>query len=366
MRVLQIHDGGCAPGYMAVAVSLTEEAEARGYEMYVAAEGFRSLCGQGAADSPFCRLSMHEAEAGLFPTVQLYRRIGDAGSEFRSERFPEFRRDELIQMAARTIRAAGFTRVVGIGGDGTFYGTRRLAEALGPGVQVGFINVSADSDLRDDISVGFLTCAEEGARIAQGLFDDGYTHRRIYILEMMGNAAGSHVLHAGASARAHFIILPQFSFDGEIWAELAERLRDARHALITVAEGFARDQRRAQSPPLTASAYVRAKLQVEGLVDRPERRVIAESFSRFIRGIAPSYLEREIAYLKAHVLFTALDAGHDRVMAYFTGMRDAGVRPFAEVEVDNRVPRLLLEIVDRLNVPSFRRYVHEAFFTPPG
>lgn len=365
MKILQIHDGGCAPGYMAVAVGLTEEAEARGHEMFVAAEGFRSLCGDGRFEAPFLRLVMRPGQtAGDAPSVLLYRRIGDAGSEFRSERYRAFHAPEKVACAAEMIRAERFERVIGVGGNGTFQGIKALAGQLGPGIQVGFVNVSADSDLRDDISVGFVTCAEEGARVAQGLFDDGYTHNRIYILEMMGNLSGNHVIHAGASARAHFIILPQLSFGPEIWSELADSLRHFRHGLITVAEGFAREERAAQRPAPNAAEYVKQHLQASGLEDSPERRVIAEPFSRYIRGIPPNYLEREIAYLKAHALFTALDAGRDRVMAYFTGLHDLGVRDFADVETDNSVPSLLLEVLDRLGVRGFRRYLTTEFGTP--
>jgi 6-phosphofructokinase len=363
VKTLQIHDGGCAPGYMAVGVGLTEEAEARGHEMFVASEGFRSLSGDGHLETPFLRLMMRPGKVAdaTVPSVPLYRRIGDPGSEFRSERYPAFLESRKLDAAAARITQAGFRRVIGVGGNGTFAGTRELAGRLGPDVQVGFINVSVDSDLQGDISVGFLTCAEEGARVAQGLFDDGYTHNRIYILEMMGNRGGNHVMHAGASARAHFIILPQFSFEDAIWAELADCLRHFRHGLITVAEGFGRDDR---ARGLNAAEYVKQRLEAAGLHDTPDRRVIAEPFSRYLRGIAPNYLEREIAYLKSHVLFQALDAGRDRVMAYFTGMRDLGVRDFAEVATDNSVPPMLLEIIDRLGIHSFRRYLRAEFGTP--
>jgi 6-phosphofructokinase len=366
VKTLQIHDGGCAPGYMAVAVGLTEEAEARGHQMFVAAEGFRSLCGDGHLETPFLRLVMRPGQvaAGPEPAVLLYRRIGDPGSEFRSERYRAFHNPEKIEQAAALIRREGFERVIGVGGNGTFQGIRQLALRLDSSIQVGFINVSIDSDIRDDISVGFVTCAEEGAKIAQGLFDDGYTHNRIYILEMMGNQGGNHVIHSAASARAHFIILPQFQFADAIWAELAESLRHFRHGLIAVAEGFARDERGARNPVPNAAEYVKEHLEAAGLQDNPDRRVIAEPYSRYIRGIPPNYLEREVAYLKSHVLFQALDAGRDRIMAYFTGLHDLGIRSFDAVETYNAVPALLLEILDRLCVPSFRRYLATEFGTP--
>src|SRR5260370_14513671 len=48
-RLLVVFDGGDAPGYASVAVALTEEGTSRRYEVWAAAEGFRSLTSDGAA-----------------------------------------------------------------------------------------------------------------------------------------------------------------------------------------------------------------------------------------------------------------------------------------------------------------------------
>ena len=57
-RLLLVFDGGDAPGYSSVAVALTEEGTRRGYEVWAATEGFRSLTADARADPAFERLIM--------------------------------------------------------------------------------------------------------------------------------------------------------------------------------------------------------------------------------------------------------------------------------------------------------------------
>ena len=209
MKLLIIFDGGNAPGYTAVATSLAEEGDKRGYEVYAAFEGFRSLTTDHLSEERLIRLVMSRRQsfklnAEGIPTRSLYRAIDQPGSEFRSERYPGFAKPEKQKEAADYIREHDFTHVIGVGGNGTMMGIKSLDNLI-PNIKAGFINVSVDSDILGDIAVGYLTGAEEGAKIARGLFDDAYTHKRIYMLEMMGRDSGKHALMAGAAARAHLI-----------------------------------------------------------------------------------------------------------------------------------------------------------------
>src|SRR5580704_7096356 len=90
-RLLVVFDGGDAPGYASVAVALTEEGTRRGYEVWAAAEGFKSLTSDGAADPRFERLIIGRKEryallAKGIPARSMGRRLLDAGSDFRTER----------------------------------------------------------------------------------------------------------------------------------------------------------------------------------------------------------------------------------------------------------------------------------------
>ena len=62
------------------------------------------------------------------PARSMGRRVLDAGSDFRSERYPAFHERERRRQAADTFRAQGFTHLVCVGGNGTLEGAKALLE----------------------------------------------------------------------------------------------------------------------------------------------------------------------------------------------------------------------------------------------
>jgi 6-phosphofructokinase len=359
MKALFIFDGGLAPGYTAVAVGLTEEGERLGWECWAARSGFRSLC-EGLYDEPQLvrvvsnPIKSFELNHQGFPTENMGRRIFYPGSDFRSERYPEFAEPENQTKAVEAILEAKFNIIIFCGGDGTLRGAKALAKLLPDSIRTGFINISADSDITNDRSVGFLSCAEHGAEIARGLYEDAYTHRRIYFLEMMGNKSGRHALHSGAAARSHLIILPMFNFTDLVLAEIANSLKERRHALIVVAEGYKKKERMAKN--LNAAEYLKQELEAFGLKDNPQKRIIAEPFSRYLRGLRPLMIDCEIAHLKCQLLTSALYKGQSNIMVYYQNEHLMGLQPFEVCGADNAVEKEFMGMIDRLNLKLFREY----------
>lgn len=364
-RLLVVFDGGNAPGYSSVAVALTEEAARRDYEVWAASEGFRSLTRDATSEPKFERLILGRQEryallAQGIPARSMGRRVLDAGSDFRSERYLGFLDPDRRSEAAATIAAQGFTHLVCVGGNGTFEGQKALLELLNPRLPNGFINVSIDDDLGGDRSIGFLTGVEAGALVVRGLLEDAYTHKRIYLVETMGNRSGRHALHCAVAARAHLVVLPFFRFTEEVLREIADKLARVDYAVVVVAEGYESDRRRTE-PGLSASALLLRQLAEVGLVDSARKRVIAEPFSRYLRGVRPGFLEVSAAYLKASLLFAAFDAGRSEIMPFVLGAHDVGVRPFAAVSRDDRVEPAFLPLLERLGLPKFQALVRERF-----
>jgi len=373
-RLLCVFDGGDAPGYSSVAVALTEEGTRRGYEVWAATEGFRSLTHDTQSDLRFERLVVSRSEryallAKGIPTRSMGRRVLDPGSDFRSERYTGFLRPEIRDLAARNFHAQGFTHLVTVGGNGTFDGTEAWLErfdALGeadPTPPTAFVNVSVDNDVGGDRAIGFLSGIEAGATIARGLYEDSYTHKRVYVLEMMGNRSGRHALHCGVAARAHLIVLPFFRFPEEVIRDVAEALGSAEHALVVVAEGYELERRKKLGLEQSASAYFKMQLEQFGLRDQPTRRVIAEPFSRYLRGVRPGFSDVSAAYLKASLLFDAMESGRTRFMPYVLAGHDVGVRPFEQIVREDRVERAFLPLLDRFGLPSLEKWVRENFTT---
>ena len=370
-RVLLVFDGGDAPGYATVAVALTEEGTRRGYEVWAATEGLRSLTSERTSSPAFERLIVGRSEryallAEGIPVRSMGRRVLDAGSDFRSERYRGFRERARRLEAAEEFSKQGFTQLICVGGDGTFAAAKAWREQLGPQVPVGFINVSIDNDLTGDRAIGFSTGVEAGAGIARGLLEDAYTHKRIYLMEMMGNRSGRHALHCGVAARAHLVVLPNFSFPDSVLAELAAALARVDYALVVVAEGYELDRRKQLSPMPSASEFLRQQLELAGLRDGPLKRVIAEPFSRHLRGVRPAFAEVTAAYLKASLVFDAFDAGRTAIMPFVLAAHDSGLRDFADVRSHHGVEPAFMPLLERLGLPLFRRHVSEHFVSGAG
>lgn len=365
-RLLLVFDGGNAPGYSSVAVALTEEAVRRGYEVWAATEGFRSLTDDARLELHFERLIMsrrqrYELLGQGIPARSMGRRVLDAGSDFRSERYTGFLDRAKRKRAAETFRAQGFTHLICVGGNGTFEGIKAWLEEFDQRPQAGFINVSIDNDLDGDRAIGFLSGVETGAAIARGLYEDAYTHKRIYILEMMGNRSGRHALHCAVAARAHLIVLPFFRFPQDVLVELADGLKRADYALVIVAEGYEAERRRREFPGMSASEFLKQQLEGAGLRDGPEKRVIAEPFSRYIRGIRPAFLEVSAAFLKATLLFAAFEEGRTEIMPYVLAADDVGVRTFDSIRREDGVERAFLPLLDRLDLQRFKAFILDHF-----
>ncbi|MEO7328868.1 MAG: phosphofructokinase, partial [Minicystis sp.] len=103
------------------------------------------------------------------------------------------------------------------------------------------------------------------------------------------------------------------------------------------------------------------QLAAVGLVDRPDHRVIAEPFSRYIRGVRPAFLDVSSAFLKASLLFAAFDAGRTEIMPYVLASHDAGVRPFSEVDREDGVEPAFLPLLDRLGIAGFQAWIQGHF-----
>lgn len=364
-RILAVFDGGDAPGYASVAVALTEEGTRRGYEVWAAAEGFRSLTTDFVAQPRFERLIVGRQEryallAKGIPARSMGRRVLDAGSDFRSERYPAFHERERRRQAADTFRAQGFTHLVCVGGNGTLEGAKAMLEEFAARPPAAFVNVSIDNDLAGDRAIGFLSGVEAGATVARGLSEDAYTHKRIYVLEMMGNRSGRHALHCGVAARAHLIVLPFFRLTGEVIEEIARALARVDYALIVVAEGYEAELRSTMGG-VSASELFKRQLEAAGLKDGIGKRVIAEPYSRFLRGLRPSFIDVSAAYLKASLLFSAWDEGHSEAAPYVLASNDVGVRSFADVAREDGVEPAFLPLLERLGLPRFQALVRERF-----
>ena len=344
MDVLLIQEGGCAPGYNPVTAFITHSLETQGRAVFATREGFKSLA--AARDEDFVRL-VYSPELfrrldyipGVFHVAPL---VEWRGALLRGERYREFVREEVQKKAAAAIRKRKVRALIAIGGNGTFKGVRSLCEMLPTSVQVFFVPVTIDSDVAGTDCIGQHTGVEIGAEKIRCYMADARTHKRTYIVEMMGANSGFHALHACLGARAHLAVLPGMEIDHRAVVEAVNR-RD--ECVIVVAEGYRKTEREAEGSPLNAAEYFLRELVETGIPI--QRKVVCEPFSRDIRGAAPNNQDVTLAQRMAYNVASYLKAGTSRLMPAVLSGREYAI-PFNEIRTDNMKAEDLLVLSNRL------------------
>jgi len=345
--VLLLQDGGCAPGYNPVTAFITYHLEETGREVYGTTEGFKSLVSGGEDD--FLRL-VYDPELyrhldhipGVFHAASISE---SRGAQLRSERYRDFIKKDKQKKAAETIKRKKVKALIAIGGDGTFKGLKALCELLPTSVQVFFVPVTIDSDIAGTECIGQHTGIEIGSEKIRCYMADARTHKRTYIIEMMGASSGFHALHSCVGARAHLAVLPNTQLDPK---KIVEALNRRSECVIVVAEGYMRKERQAKGSEENAAQYLYKELLDTGM--EIKRKVVCEAFSRDVRGAAPNNQDITLAQRMAYNVASYLKAGTSRLMPAVRSGREYAI-PFNEIETDNMVEEDLLVLSDRLTKP---------------
>jgi len=135
---------------------------------------------------------------------------------------------------------------------------------------------------------------------------------------------------------------------GSVLLEIAGELERRDRSLRVVAQGYRTGYRDSGG---TVASHLHDQLAAAGFIDRPERRVIAESYSRFIRGVSPLRMEHELVFLRCQLLLEAFACGDSRIIPYSTGEHELGARALDDVRPDNTVEAAYLGMIERVGLP---------------
>ncbi|OJV93711.1 MAG: 6-phosphofructokinase [Chloroflexi bacterium 54-19] len=205
--------------------------------------------------------------------------------------------------ALENLRAAGIEALVIVGGNGSLTGGLEL-ERLGMPV-VGLPG-SIDNDLYGtDVAIGVDSCLNTILHAIDNIKDTASSHRRAFILEVMGRNSGYLAMMSALSGGAEVAIIPEIPTDME---EVALKLRAAfergkSHFIIVVAEG-------AQLKTSEIYAYLREHTSVEARVT---------ILGHIQRGGAPSAFDRILATRLGYAAVQTLLEGKSGVMMGLSG-----------------------------------------------
>jgi 6-phosphofructokinase 1 len=214
--------GGDAPGMNAAIRSVVRAGLDDGVDVFGVQDGY-----QGLIDDRMSYLSPREVGG-----------IMQAGGTFLgSARCEEFRTVEGRQKAIDNMARRGIEALVVIGGNGSQGGSYDLMQMGFPVVGVAS---TIDNDLEgSDLTIGVDTAINVALEAIDRLKVTAESHRRAFLVEVMGRSCGYVALMAGIAGGAEVVVIPEHEVTPE---DVAKELRAAyergkNHAMVVVAEG---------------------------------------------------------------------------------------------------------------------------------
>lgn len=287
--------------------AVVRTAVARGVEVLGVQRGF-----EGLHDGDLVSLGSR-AMSGL---------IERGGTFLGTVRYPPFADEEQVRREALDrLTARGVEGLVVIGGDGSLHGASHI-ELMG--LPVLGVPASIDNDVwGTDLAIGVDTALNTALGAIDKIKDTASSHRRAFIVEVMGRSSGYLALTAGLASGAEMVLVPEVGVSLE---RIVQEIRDAYAAgkprfIMVAAEGAPlkaetiRDYLSAQPDPA-----FEARLTVLGHVQR---------------GGSPTAFDRILASRLGSEATRLLLEGHHAAMVALAGS-DIAHRPLEQVLLERR------------------------------
>ena len=221
-RIAVLTSGGDAPGMNAAVRAVVRCAAARGMEVAGIRNGFTGLIA---------------GEIQWLGPRDVGGIIERGGTFLGTTRCEELKTAAGQDAALEQLRTHDIDGLIVVGGNGSQMGAHALSAR---GLRVVGIASTIDNDLYGaEPSIGATTALDTALEALDRLRVTASSHKRAFIVEVMGRNCGYLALMAGIAGGAEAIVLPAEPNDPEAIAQEIRRsyARGKRHALIVVAEG---------------------------------------------------------------------------------------------------------------------------------
>jgi len=283
-RIGVLTSGGDCPGLNAVLRGIYCSAEQLGWEVLGFLDGFEGMLPEGG---DFMMLTRSNT-AGILQTGGTI--LGTTNKGHFTSKIAGGERtvisEEVIARASRTCRDLDLTAIIAIGGDGSMNTCLQLYRAGFPMIGV---PKTIDNDLEATaMTFGFDSAAACVTDALDRLHTTAASHKRVFVVQVMGRHAGWIALWGGLAGAADIILIPEIPFCLEkISEEVHSRDREGfKSTMIVVAEG-ARAQHGQQFRKQSASGEWKLGGVGEMLVHEIESRTGKET-----RGCVLGHLQR--------------------------------------------------------------------------
>lgn len=225
-KIAVLTSGGDAPGMNAAIRAVTRTAIELGAEVYGVYQGY-----QGLIDNRIKHLGVRDV-GGI---------IQQGGTTLGSARSEEFKTEAGRALALKHLRDLSIEGLIVIGGNGSQTGAKVLDDSGFPVVGVAS---TIDNDLvGSEITIGVDTALNIALESIDRLKTTASSHRRAFIVEVMGRDCGYLALMAGIAGGAEAIVIPEVETKPETLVNILKEAwaRGKTNGLIVVAEGAEHD-----------------------------------------------------------------------------------------------------------------------------
>jgi 6-phosphofructokinase 1 len=221
-RIAVLTSGGDAPGMNAAIRAVVRTGIDRGWEMFGIRNGYEGLV-EGRIDA-----------LGARDVGGILQR---GGTVLGSARLPGFKNEGVRERGLKQLGDRGIDGLVVIGGNGSQAGALALSRM---GLDVVGVASTIDNDLcGSEVTIGVDTALNIALEAIDRLRVTASSHKRAFLVEVMGRNCGYLALMAGIAGGAEAVVVPEAEVDPDhIARELhAAYDRGKAHALVVVAEG---------------------------------------------------------------------------------------------------------------------------------
>ncbi|HJZ89160.1 MAG TPA: 6-phosphofructokinase [Polyangia bacterium] len=298
MRIGILTSGGDAPGMNAAVRTVAVAGVARNHEVWGIHAGYEGLLGRDAARLPLAQ-------------VDGISRLG--GTILGSSRSASFPTPEGQARAKESLRALGLDALVVVGGNGSLTGAHVLG-AERPCTIVG-IPASIDNDIGHcGLAIGVDTAVNTIVEACDRISDTARSHRRAFVVEVMGRQSGYLAMRAGLAAEADAILYGERGLSED---ELVARLRELLRARLQPERGQARALIIKAEGVKVPTGKLVARLSEHLKQDVPGVDIRETVLGHVVRGGNPSALDRLIAQRLGYAALVACESGvHDVMVSW--------------------------------------------------
>ncbi len=310
--------GGDSPGMNAALRAITRAA----LQHYIDVVGIQAGY-QGIFDRQFVPLGPRDV-GGIMQR---------GGTFLHTARCARFMTPEGRAEALRILHTEGIEALIVIGGNGSLTGALELQKL---GMPVVGLPGSIDNDLYGtDMAIGVDSCLNTILTAIDNIKDTAFSHRRAFILEVMGRHSGYLALMGALGGGAEVAVIPEKPIE---LAEIDQKLKAAfergkTHFIVVVAEGAALKTQQISDYLKRHSAY-EVRVTILGHIQR---------------GGAPSVFDRILATRLGCAAVETLLEGQSGVML---GLQGKSIVPTPLEEVISRVITLDQSAYDLIKLLS--------------